>query len=297
MKKSHAENVVGPWARQKLDALESYLAAYHDVMKNQPFKLIYIDAFAGAGLSRVRASEQDEAGLCLFLDSEQEAAQEEFIEGSPRRALRAGRGFDQYYFFDADERRAKMLQQLKDEHPKREINIEVADANPGVRRLARRFLISPYARGVAFLDPYGPHLHWTTVKALADTRQVDVIINFPLGLAINRLVTRNPNIPQNWKDLLDQCFGTHEWYDLAYEHHDGLFGDSLIQKSKETAERLLGLYHQRLKDAFGHTVLPSLVRNTRGAPLYYLMWASSHGRGVSIAEHIMKLGDRITPPS
>ena len=297
MKKSHAENVVGPWAKQKLDALEGYLAAYHEVMKNQPFKLIYIDAFAGAGLSKVRASEQDEAGLGLFLDSEQEAAQEEFIEGSPRRALRTGPGFDQYYFFDADERRAKMLQRLKEEHPNKEIHIEVEDANLGVQRLARRFLKSPYARGVAFLDPYGPHLHWTTVKALANTRKVDVIINFPLGMAINRLVTKDPNIPKSWADLLDKHFGTQEWYDLAYEHHDALFGDSLVQKSKDTAERFLSLYHRRLKEAFGHTVSPSLVRNTKGAPLYYLMWASSHGRGVRIADHIMKLGDRIKPPT
>ena len=50
---SHTDTV-GPWAKQKLDALESYLKAYHRVMQNQSFKLIYIDAFAGAGLSRVR---------------------------------------------------------------------------------------------------------------------------------------------------------------------------------------------------------------------------------------------------
>ena len=297
MKKSHSENVVGPWARQKLDALESYLAAYHEVMKNQPFKLIYIDAFAGAGWSKVRTSGQDEAGLGLFVDPEQEAAQDEFIEGSPRRALRTGRGFDQYYFFDADKRRAEMLQRLKDEHPDKEVNIEVEDANSGVQKLARKFQISPNARGVAFLDPYGLQLHWATVKALAETGKVDVIINFPLAMAINRLVTRDPNVRQNWKDLLDKHFGTHEWYELAYELQDGLFGDELLQKSEEAARRLLNLYHRRLKDAFGHTVAPSLVRNTKGAPLHCVLWASLHGRGADIADHIVKLGDRIEPPS
>ena len=115
-------------------------------------------------------------------------------------------------------------------------------------------------------------------------------------MAINRLVIRDPNNPENWTDLLDKHFGTHEWYDLAYEHHDALFGNSLLQESKETAVRFLSLYHWRLKDAFGHTVAPSLVKNTKGAPLYYLMWASSHGRGVGIADHIMKLGDRIKSP-
>lgn len=130
MKKSHAENVVGPWARQKLDALESYLVAYHKVMKKQKFKLIYIDAFAGAGWSRVRAPDQDAGGSDLFpLDSDQEAAQEEYIAGSPLRALRTGPGFNQYYFFDADERRVNQLLQLKEKHPCKKVHIEVEDAN------------------------------------------------------------------------------------------------------------------------------------------------------------------------
>ncbi len=293
MKKSHSDNVVGPWAKQKLDALEHYLAAYHNVMKNQRFKLIYIDAFAGTGRSRLRVPEQDETNLGLFLDSEQE----EFIEGSPLRALRTGRGFDQYYFFDADERRATLLHDLKDEYPDKDVHVAVVDANRGVQKLARRFRVSPNARGVAFLDPYGPHLEWNTVEALAKTHKVDVIINFPLAMAINRLVTRNAEIPQNWMDLLDKCFGTREWHDMAYKRENGWFGNDLPKKSNKAAERLLGLYHRRLKEAFGHTVNPSLLRNTQGAPLYYLMWASSHPRGAAIADHIMKLGDSIRPLS
>ena len=40
LRKSHRENTVGPWAEQKLDALESYMKAYMNVMKNQPFRLV-----------------------------------------------------------------------------------------------------------------------------------------------------------------------------------------------------------------------------------------------------------------
>lgn len=35
MKKSHVENTVGPWARQKLDGLEAYLHAYTVALKKQ----------------------------------------------------------------------------------------------------------------------------------------------------------------------------------------------------------------------------------------------------------------------
>ncbi len=293
MKKPHAEDLVGPWAKQKLDALESYLAAYHKVMKYQKFKLIYIDAFAGAGWSKIRTSEQREAKLGFLLDSDQEPAQEEFIAGSPVRALTTGNGFDQYYFFDADKRRTALLRQLKQEHLDKEVYVKDEDANLGVQKLARRFHKSPLARGVAFLDPYGPHLHWATVEALAKTRKVDVIINFPLAMAINRLITRNIDIPTNWVNLLDKCFGTHQWHDLAYEIHRDLFGDEQSWKRNDTALRLLQLYHRRLENCFGHTVDPSLVRNTKGTPLYYLMWASSNSLGKAIASHIMKAGHRI----
>ena len=136
------------------------------------------------------------------------------------------------------------------------------------------------------------------MQALADTRKVDVIINFPLAMAINRLITKTAaDIPDNWRTLLDDCFGTHEWYDLAYKKVDDLFGLEEVHKHQQTAERLLALYRGRLKDAFGYTVHPSLVKNTKGMPLYYLLWASSNPRGAPIAEHIMKLGSRIRPPN
>jgi three-Cys-motif partner protein len=298
VRKSHSENTVGPWAKQKLDALESYLAAYHLVMQNQRFKLIYIDAFAGAGWSKVRGKTTDDGMTNLLFDEEQAFAEDEFIAGSPVRALATGRGFDQYYFFDADPRRAELLEELKGQYPGKKITVSIGDSNDGVQKLAQRFKVSPGARGVAFLDPYGPNLHWKTVEALAKTGQVDVILNFPLAMAINRLITRDPNIRENWVRMLDECFGTREWYELSYEAPPAnLFGDAEgTQKSNATAERLLALYLGRLEEAFGYVAAPSLVSNTKGAPLYYLIWAASNPRGLKIANHILKLGPKVKPP-
>ncbi len=39
--------VVGPWAKEKLDALGRYLDFYSKVLKNQSWRTIYVDAFAG----------------------------------------------------------------------------------------------------------------------------------------------------------------------------------------------------------------------------------------------------------
>ena len=39
----------GPWTIEKLNILEKYLDAYTTALKKTPFKLMYIDAFAGTG--------------------------------------------------------------------------------------------------------------------------------------------------------------------------------------------------------------------------------------------------------
>lgn len=296
MKKGHSENTVGPWARQKLDGLESYLYGYTQALKKQSFELVFIDAFAGAGKSRVRDSWEgiDDEDLLLF-DDEFVQAEAQYVEGSPKRALELENGFNKHYFFDTDPARAELLEALKGEYPSKDIRVKVGDANPLIQKLARE-LNHGGTRGVAFLDPYGPHLEWETVKALAETAKFEVIINFPLGMAINRMVTRSGNIPDNWRRDLDKCFGTNEWEKLVYDDQPNLFGDIDRHKVDDAASRLLGLYIDRLKGLFRHVAAPSVVRNTRGVAIYYMIWAGPHGLGYKIADHILKQGERVKAP-
>lgn len=295
-KRDHRASTVGPWARQKLDALEAYLIAYMSVMKNQRFDLVFVDAFAGAGVSRVRgASEPSDDHPPVLLGDEDETAAAEFILGSPHRALALARPFDHYHFIDLDPRRASVLGSLRDSYPKLDVRVEVGDANASVQRIAAGFGRWDL-RGVAFLDPYGAHLHWATLEALAATRKFDVIINFPLAMAINRLVVRDGNIRPNWRAQLDSCFGTPDWAAEAWFLQKTLWGEEVC-KRPDAGDRLLSLYFRRLKAIFGHVAGPSLVCNTRGAPLYHLIWASSNERGKPIAKHILDLGSRVQVPS
>ncbi len=55
------ERFGGSWTRTKLNVLQQYLQAYTTALKNQPFRLWYVDAFAGTGtvhLTSVRDSLQ-----------------------------------------------------------------------------------------------------------------------------------------------------------------------------------------------------------------------------------------------
>jgi len=288
MKKGHRENTVGPWAAQKLDALEDYLRYYNTALKKQNFKRIYIDAFAGSPISRLRDKDAISDPGTFLDEAEDSEAQQQFILGSPFRALHIPNGFHHHYFFDLDKSRAQTLSQLCKEA--KNVTVRVGDCNPLIQKLTE-VLSNPSVRGVAFLDPYGAHLDWETIRALAATGTMEVIVNFPVAMAINRLITKSGNIPDNWSDQLNRCFGTEEWREIAYHVSRDLFGQEIVEKQGSVPDRLLDLYMHRLRALFPYVATPRLIRNTKGAPLYYLIWAGPNKLGLNGADHILRQGE------
>lgn len=306
MRQSHRERTVGPWAKQKLDALESYLIAYQSVMKGRSFRLVYVDAFAGAGEFRLReyaSVDSQDIGASLLdddddeevLDDEDLVGIEEFVKGSPVRALSLDRPFDHYRFIDLDASRAQLLQELQRDFPDLEIKAINEDANVAVQHIAKNFG-APDLRGVAFLDPYGAHLHWETLEALAKTKKFDVIINIPVHMAMNRLVRIDGKNEARDVEQMDKAFGCHDWHDVCYTVSGDLFAGERQIKVPDAPKQLLDLYVQRLRGIFSKVSQPSLVRNRRNCPLYYLIWAGENGTGLKIAEHILGLGDKVKVP-
>ena len=85
----------GPWTVEKLNILSDYLDFYVQALKNQPFNLIYIDAFAGTG--KIKIGDEDD-----FVE----------IDGSAILALDSKISFDKYYFIEKKKSFAKELNQL-----------------------------------------------------------------------------------------------------------------------------------------------------------------------------------------
>jgi len=211
--------------------------------------------------------------------------------GSPVRALNSDPGFHEHYFFDLDESRAETLKGVCE--GRENVVVNVGDCNPFIRDLATN-LAAPGVRGVAFLDPYGAHLEWQTLEALAGTGTMEAMINFPVAMAINRMITKSGKVPENWSDQLTRCFGPEQWRDVAYRVERDLFGEEMVQKHGNVVERLLDLYMGRLRVIFPHVSSPRLIRNTRGAPLYFLIWAGPHRLGLKGADYILKKGEKVS---
>ncbi|UQV17127.1 three-Cys-motif partner protein TcmP [Brevundimonas albigilva] len=284
---------VGPWAEQKLAALASYLNYYTTVLKNQVWcRTIYLDAFAGGGKASLRSVTKHPLVETPLWDDERPAEHTQIVVGSPRRALDLANPFDRYVFVDADPKRVSQLYHLQSEYEgRRRIDVRQGSAEDQITWLLKQNISKTTHRGVAFLDPFGAHLPWTSVQALAATRIFEAIINFPLHMCINRLATLNPAIPSNWRDQLDSFFGPG-WYDEVYETTEGLFG-AATRKRADATDRLLRFYRANLKNAFGHVSQPMLIRNTRGSPLYYIIWAGPHRKGLEGADYVLKTGERL----
>jgi three-Cys-motif partner protein len=286
MSNKKKDSSVGPWAKEKLDALREYLNFYTTVLKNQGRWLkgtFFVDAFAGPGLSKVR--KKTKAASLFF--PEEEPEQEEYLKGSPRVALEITNPFSSYLFIDNDKQRVAELEALKKEHAAT-ANIEVkkGDANDEIQKWLASGINWKHHRGVLFLDPFGTQLSWATIEALAKTGALEVIINFPLGMAINRMLPKDGDVPDGWQMSLDTLFGSPDWRKIVYHDGQDLFGPKQ-RKAKDTSDKLLAWYRERLKKLFGHVSTPRLIENTRGNPLYYLIWAGPHATGLKGANHIL----------
>jgi three-Cys-motif partner protein len=285
---------VGPWANEKLDALENYLDYYTKRLKNQSqWKTIYLDAFAGGGRAVIRKKVKVESPQAMLWDDEPEAPEQTaFVRGSPRRALEIANPFDSYIFIDADPTRVEMLEGLKKEFAgRRRISVREGTADEQISWVLSHRPDKRRHRGIAFLDPFGAHLAWTSIETLARTGLFEVIINFPLHMCLNRLMTRDPEIRESWREQLEG-FLPPGWYDQVYETVSTLLGQE-TRKRGDALEALLIWYSDKLQNTFGFVSQPRLIKNTRGGPLYYLLWAGPNEAGLKGANYIMRMGEKL----
>jgi three-Cys-motif partner protein len=284
---------VGPWAKDKLHALNQYLDYYTKVLKNQSWRLVYVDAFSGGGTAAVRMAKRSDDSQSPLIVEASDPEEQEFIRGSPRIALELNNPFDTYVFIDANGARIAELQAITSEFgAARNIHLRPGHADEQIAWVLQQNIRKATHRGVAFLDPFGAHLSWSSVKGLADTGLFEVLVNFPLHMAIVRLMKNDAKIAASDRNQLDGFFGNGDWEKDVYETRSDLL-ETIVCKRPDYIERLLQRYRVQLKSAFGHVSEPKLIRNTKNSPLYYLLWAGPHRKGLQGANYILGMGERL----
>jgi len=118
-----------------------------------------------------------------------------------------------------------------------------------------------------------------------------VIVNLPVGMAIQRLLPRSGQFSDDQRKSLCDYFGSPDWEALLYHDATDLFGEKTRSKIESSGDRLAKWYRARLKELFGFSTMPRLITNNQGGHLYYLIHAGPNETGVKIAnEVLMKSG-------
>lgn len=157
---------VNEWSRHKHHFLARYVDAFTTAMKKKKWSgLHYIDLFAGAGIERIERSNELEWG-------------------SPLLAVQARFPFTGLHLCEMDAEKFVALRERVQRTRTTANDLFLrGDANEKVADLIAS--IPPRSLSLAFLDPYGLHLAYETLRTLAEVR-ADLIIFFPDRLDIIR---------------------------------------------------------------------------------------------------------------
>jgi three-Cys-motif partner protein len=298
--KGSAHRFGGGWTDQKLDVLGNYLRSYTTALRDKPtsqnpFRKAFIDAFAGTGYRTPRIQGRDHQGQEELFPDLAAPDSQALRDGSARIALSIEPRFDKYIFVEQSAARCQQLEELKVEFTNLadSIDIRCGDANEEIQELADKDWSTH--RAVLFLDPYGMQVEWKTILAIAKTGAIDLWLLFPLGMGVNRLLTRTGQMPESWRQRLNSLLGTEDWYEEFYrvESSPTLFGSEEERVVKASMTTIGKYFIERLESVFAGVVRePGVLRNSSNNPLYLLCFAVGNPRAkdiaLRIAGHLLK---------
>lgn len=251
----------GQWTAEKLEVLREYLDFFSTALKGLPFKLVYIDTFAGTGKCTIRHGKDGK----------------KTIDGSARIALDAKRPFDEYVFIEARKKHVRPLEALRASHPHGDrvtIHCGTAEELLGGVLDARNWRNS---RGVLFLDPYGLQCSWRMVQRIAATRALDVLFLVSVSGLTRQAARSVARLDAGKAAALDRFLGTPDWRTALYSPpaQADIFGPQPDQRAGGP-EAILQFVMGRLAGEFSHVAEPLILRNSTGAQLYALFFAVSN---------------------
>ncbi len=249
----------GEHARQKLRVVEEYLNMAMTAVKKSPWRSsFYIDLQAGPGKNSISNT----------------------VElGSPLIALNCAEPFDNYRFNEANPINANALEQrvsastLKDRVKiyQQDVNVVVREVCKEIEEIDKPPFRNDYYHSfnIAFLDPEGLELEWSTVASLGSMNRMDLIINFSTS-GINRNYRREDN------ERIDRFFGTNAWRDITPENTDA--ASRRRQWIDFYLQRLVGSGYIHQLDDNAEIV----AKNSRNSQIYTIVYASKNERGLDL---------------
>ena len=259
------------WSEVKLDIVREYVGAYSRILsaRSSPALYhIYIDAFAGAGV-HIRKATGD------------------FVPGSPLNALSIDPPFKEYHLIDLAREKIDSLREVTEGYS----NVKIYEGDCNEIILDRVFPLAryeDYRRALCLLDPYGLHLNWEVISTAGKMRSIEIFLNFPVEDMNRNVLWRNPDkVDPNQASRLTKFWGDESWRQVAYDTpQTNLFG----WEEKADNETIAAAFRRRLLEVAGFSYVPEPIpmRNSKGATVYYLFFASQKPVAEKIVRDIFK---------
>jgi three-Cys-motif partner protein len=256
---------IGSWSEVKLEIIRKYAVAYSRILSRQaPLKHFYIDAFAGRGVHISKRTGR-------------------FVLGSPLKALEVQPPFRGYFLIDLDGEKIAALREAVGRRP----NVKIFEGDCNRILLDEVFPNFGYGqrrRALCLLDPYGLHLNWQVIGTAAASRSIDMFLNFPVMDMNRNVLWRHPEgVSPEDIGRMNAFWGDESWRGIAYAATQTLFGPS---DEKVPNKEIADAFRRRLIEiaGFQHVPEPMAMKNSRGAVVYYLFFASQK----AVAQHIVE---------
>lgn len=263
---------IGYWSELKLEIIQSYAQRYSTILSRQTnprLKHVYIDGFSGAGKHISKTTG-------------------EVVPGSPLNAVNLDPPFEEYYLVDLDGDKVEHLRSLVGDHG----NVHVLEGDCNELLLQQVFpnvLWENYRRGLCLLDPYSLQLDWEVMAEAGRMKSIEIFLNFPIyDMNRNVLWRDSEGSSPKQRARMTRFWGDESWTQVVYKPASqlNLFGEP--ETEKQTNDAVVEAFRTRLKEVAGfkHVPPPIPMRNTTGAVVYYLFFASHNPVARKIVSHI-----------
>ena len=239
--------VQGPWSKNKLYFVSYFERLFNVGMKNHWPTRAYVDLFAGPGVCKDR-----ESGV-------------EF-DGSPLEALNCPTPFTHLFFNDINEKFIDALsKRQRRRHPTANVEYSSVDCNRAAEQIAGR--LPNRALTLAFIDPWNYEITFDGLAHLGRRPATDLIVTF-----------HAPAIKRNAHQKIaavDAFLDDQNWRDRYFSAKGDVSNPQTLV--------LIDTFRSRLRARLGYTQFgdPKIIKNSHGAPMFYVLFASKHSTGLN----------------
>ena len=250
---------VGHWSEKKLFFWNRYIEITTIAMVGYPkwpAGLVYVDLFAGPGVCTIKNS-----GTRL--------------PGSPLIATNAPKPFEKIILCEKDPETAAACEaRVRKTLAGTRCTVFTGDCNERICDVAA--LIPDRALTLAFIDPTGLDARFDTIATLANRGRVDLLILFPDAYDVVRNVEFYRQQPNS---KLDQVLGPDSGWRTKWDQLDNRHRGNVRRKFAE-------IYKSQLSRHLGYKKFGEETIRNGPTPLYTLIYASKHDRGLDFWDKI-----------